>query len=105
MKKPILWYIRETFILWEDHIHIKVLIKELLQYLIKTFLEWATNLESIFHIMERLAILRDSEYIILLIILQNRLSTLMYIISVSYTHLRAHETVLDLVCRLLLEKK
>ena len=26
-------------------------------------------------------------------------------ISVSYTHLRAHETVLDLVCRLLLEKK
>ena len=28
-----------------------------------------------------------------------------YILSVSYTHLRAHETVLDLVCRLLLEKK
>src|SRR5665811_2458321 len=27
------------------------------------------------------------------------------ILSVSYTHLRAHETVLDLVCRLLLEKK
>ena len=26
-------------------------------------------------------------------------------VSVSYTHLRAHETVLDLVCRLLLEKK
>eukprot|EP00656_Telonema_subtile_P037130 TRINITY_DN41261_c0_g1_i1.p1 TRINITY_DN41261_c0_g1~~TRINITY_DN41261_c0_g1_i1.p1 ORF type:complete len:116 (+),score=0.87 TRINITY_DN41261_c0_g1_i1:113-460(+) len=25
--------------------------------------------------------------------------------TVSYTHLRAHETVLDLVCRLLLEKK
>src|SRR5665811_2617061 len=25
--------------------------------------------------------------------------------GVSYTHLRAHETVLDLVCRLLLEKK
>ena len=25
--------------------------------------------------------------------------------SVSYTHLRAHETVLVLVCRLLLEKK
>ena len=24
---------------------------------------------------------------------------------VSFTHLRAHETVLDLVCRLLLEKK
>ena len=26
-------------------------------------------------------------------------------IAVSYTHLRAHETVLDIVCRLLLEKK
>ena len=26
-------------------------------------------------------------------------------VSVSYTHLRAHETVLDLVCRLLLEKQ
>src|SRR5665811_83146 len=28
-----------------------------------------------------------------------------YTNAVSYTHLRAHETVLDLVCRLLLEKK
>src|SRR5665811_1750106 len=26
------------------------------------------------------------------------------LLAVSYTHLRAHETVLDLVCRLLLEK-
>ena len=26
-------------------------------------------------------------------------------LAVSYTHLRAHETVLDLVCRLLLDKK
>eukprot|EP00656_Telonema_subtile_P005135 TRINITY_DN12332_c0_g1_i2.p1 TRINITY_DN12332_c0_g1~~TRINITY_DN12332_c0_g1_i2.p1 ORF type:complete len:250 (-),score=45.40 TRINITY_DN12332_c0_g1_i2:33-782(-) len=31
--------------------------------------------------------------------------TLYNFVSVSYTHLRAHETVLDLVCRLLLEKK
>ena len=30
---------------------------------------------------------------------------LQYAGPVSYTHLRAHETVLDLVCRLLLEKK
>ena len=30
---------------------------------------------------------------------------ILYHLSVSYTHLRAHETVLDLVCRLLLEKK
>ena len=28
-----------------------------------------------------------------------------FVLPVSYTHLRAHETVLDLVCRLLLEKK
>ena len=27
------------------------------------------------------------------------------LLPVSYTHLRAHETVLDIVCRLLLEKK
>ena len=31
--------------------------------------------------------------------------TLLGSMAVSYTHLRAHETVLDLVCRLLLEKK
>ena len=30
---------------------------------------------------------------------------LLFLGTVSYTHLRAHETVLDLVCRLLLEKK
>src|SRR5664280_3156914 len=34
-----------------------------------------------------------------------RSSTLEATPPVSYTHLRAHETVLDLVCRLLLEKK
>src|SRR5450756_2788410 len=32
-------------------------------------------------------------------------STLRKLCSVSYTHLRAHETRHDLVCRLLLEKK
>ena len=32
-------------------------------------------------------------------------TNLSYIWTVSYTHLRAHETVLDIVCRLLLEKK
>ena len=34
-----------------------------------------------------------------------RINTRECINTVSYTHLRAHETVLDLVCRLLLEKK
>ncbi len=33
------------------------------------------------------------------------LDVLRIVNAVSYTHLRAHETVLDLVCRLLLEKK
>ena len=28
-----------------------------------------------------------------------------YLAPVSYTHLRAHETVLEIVCRILLEKK
>ena len=37
--------------------------------------------------------------------LNGRTLLLMAIKAVSYTHLRAHETVLDLVCRLLLEKK
>src|SRR5665811_2143502 len=34
----------------------------------------------------------------------NLMATITPSVSVSYTHLRAHETVLDLVCRLLLEK-
>ena len=38
-------------------------------------------------------------------ILDKQTPGLVHAISVSYTHLRAHETVLDLVCRLLLEKK
>ena len=38
-------------------------------------------------------------------IIEDHLKSLESLISVSYTHLRAHETVLDLVCRLLLEKK
>ena len=37
--------------------------------------------------------------------LDGRLSLVRSLPAVSYTHLRAHETVLDLVCRLLLEKK
>ncbi len=38
-------------------------------------------------------------------ILMGRYKDSINYMSVSYTHLRAHETVLDLVCRLLLEKK
>ena len=37
--------------------------------------------------------------------LQSESRMLLCCAPVSYTHLRAHETVLDLVCRLLLEKK
>ena len=37
--------------------------------------------------------------------LDKTITILMRVWPVSYTHLRAHETVLDLVCRLLLEKK
>ena len=38
-------------------------------------------------------------------ILESAYNEIINTIAVSYTHLRAHETVLDLVCRLLLEKK
>ena len=42
---------------------------------------------------------KRTSFLFPLLLLGRRLS------PVSYTHLRAHETVLDLVCRLLLEKK
>ena len=42
---------------------------------------------------------------ILFQLLPNALAPVLGFTAVSYTHLRAHETVLDLVCRLLLEKK
>src|SRR5450756_1904126 len=35
----------------------------------------------------------------------DRLAALLESVAVSYTHLRAHETRHDIVCRLLLEKK
>ena len=38
-------------------------------------------------------------------IIRQRVGEALERVAVSYTHLRAHETVLDLVCRLLLEKK
>ena len=38
-------------------------------------------------------------------IVSAELAVLSGLVTVAYTHLRAHETVLDLVCRLLLEKK
>ena len=40
-----------------------------------------------------------------IVVYENKSEYLIEMIPVSYTHLRAHETVLDLVCRLLLEKK
>ncbi|CZR99182.1 hypothetical protein CDFC105_63986 [Clostridioides difficile] len=39
------------------------------------------------------------------LILSKCITALIYAVPVSYTHLRAHETRHDLVCRLLLEKK
>ena len=54
------------------------------------------------HAVERVAIHSDD------VLLGNRCrcAVVVHLVdAVSYTHLRAHETVLDLVCRLLLEKK
>ena len=36
--------------------------------------------------------------------LENKYSNVECVLAVSYTHLRAHETLMNLVCRLLLEK-
>ena len=56
-----------------------------------------------------MALAFTSGFVIALLIFQvwlKRLpSSFTAVYPVSYTHLRAHETVLDLVCRLLLEKK
>ena len=51
----------------------------------------------------------ESRVVVQVIIAFTAMATVMIaahaVAPVSYTHLRAHETVLDLVCRLLLEKK
>ena len=41
----------------------------------------------------------------MIVLIASTIYVIAWLIAVSYTHLRAHETVLDLVCRLLLEKK
>eukprot|EP00658_Telonema_sp_P-2_P017697 TRINITY_DN16898_c0_g1_i1.p1 TRINITY_DN16898_c0_g1~~TRINITY_DN16898_c0_g1_i1.p1 ORF type:complete len:115 (+),score=30.76 TRINITY_DN16898_c0_g1_i1:66-410(+) len=43
--------------------------------------------------------------LMMVVILSFILSWLVWVMTVSYTHLRAHETPEHLVCRLLLEKK
>src|SRR5665811_890688 len=48
---------------------------------------------------------RTIHWVIRCVFVQPRRRPLSALVPVSYTHLRAHETVLDLVCRLLLEKK
>ena len=48
---------------------------------------------------------RDDEAVAAAVALADGRAPLRTLVPVSYTHLRAHETVLDLVCRLLLEKK
>ena len=45
------------------------------------------------------------EQAIAVVIDENTPGNRIWCIPVSYTHLRAHETVLDLVCRILLEQK
>ena len=50
-------------------------------------------------------IIVDTGFQSVLPMLHEFLGTVLIVVPVSYTHLRAHETVLDLVCRLLLEKK
>ena len=57
-------------------------------------------------VISPLIILVTGTMFFLLVVFEDAILTLYEgIIPVSYTHLRAHETVLDIVCRLLLEKK
>ena len=48
---------------------------------------------------------RDEDWLTEVLAMRDRSRAAPTFDAVSYTHLRAHETVLDLVCRLLLEKK
>ena len=59
----------------------------------------SVNLEKEYTLPEAIAILKDQSKVKFVESLDCAIR------PVSYTHLRAHETVLDLVCRLLLEKK
>ena len=43
--------------------------------------------------------------VVVIVVVVMVIAVMVIVMAVSYTHLRAHETVLDLVCRLLLEKK
>ena len=67
------------------------------------------NFSPLYSINELSKQVKDSGIKILVTIdhreLYEKTSNLLQTTPVSYTHLRAHETVLDLVCRLLLEKK
>ena len=57
------------------------------------------------YIVARIKIVHGKEPILAFVQVDFGFLTVKGITTVSYTHLRAHETVLDLVCRLLLEKK
>eukprot|EP00657_Telonema_sp_P-1_P004523 TRINITY_DN2048_c0_g1_i2.p1 TRINITY_DN2048_c0_g1~~TRINITY_DN2048_c0_g1_i2.p1 ORF type:complete len:268 (+),score=64.35 TRINITY_DN2048_c0_g1_i2:163-966(+) len=74
-----------------------------------TYIEWRT-MEEVFSTQYNLGSVRQNLQQVFgtqlwLMWLPCRKIELPPLESVSYTHLRAHETVLDLVCRLLLEKK
>eukprot|EP00657_Telonema_sp_P-1_P009991 TRINITY_DN4276_c0_g1_i1.p1 TRINITY_DN4276_c0_g1~~TRINITY_DN4276_c0_g1_i1.p1 ORF type:complete len:102 (-),score=39.36 TRINITY_DN4276_c0_g1_i1:17-322(-) len=65
----------------------------------RQFLSWAG-------LASRFAFHMDQYYNVMSWVSSSRVPQLRVVIrSCLYTHLRAHETVLDLVCRLLLEKK
>ena len=62
-------------------------------------------LGAIIHIKDDSGDLPILLFVFLLVWINDTFAYLSGMLSVSYTHLRAHETLMNLVCRLLLEKK
>ena len=74
----------------------------------KNLLDFAPKLTHYHRLVERFGLIDDIKYCLtddVANVLPYYTNGKLIVRSVSYTHLRAHETVLDLVCRLLLEKK
>ena len=74
------------------------------QYAIKWDGEWQITYETFRDMGAAYAVGLILIYLLVVVQFRSYLMPLIIMAPVSYTHLRAHETVLDLVCRLLLEK-
>src|SRR5665811_1129256 len=102
----------KSILIVDDDETILAVLKEILEldgYTVETAATGKEAIEKSENILVNLSLLDiklpDMEGTELITKLHKENPQMIRIITVSYTHLRAHETVLDLVCRLLLEKK